>query len=105
MGLEFESLGQVGLRALEFESLVSRGGLRFEASVSEMSQIRGVVSEVKRSWALAWAKNCWDHVRLLRLACTKGLVDRNYQFFFFFFFFFFLHLGEKFFEFSHQKDF
>jgi hypothetical protein len=45
-GLEFESLGHVSLVGIEFESSVFRGGLKFEALVSEMSQLRGVVSEV-----------------------------------------------------------
>jgi hypothetical protein len=58
----------MGLRGLKFESLVFREGLGFEALVSEISQIRGVVSEVlglRRSWASAWASNCWAHVRLI----------------------------------------
>jgi hypothetical protein len=57
-GLEFESLGHLGLRGLKFESSVFREGLEFEALVSEMPQVRGVVSKVlgpRRSWASAWA--------------------------------------------------
>jgi hypothetical protein len=64
-GLKFESLGHLGL---EFESLVFKEGLGFEALVSEMPQIRGVVSRVlglRRSWASAWASNCCAHMRLI----------------------------------------
>jgi hypothetical protein len=58
----------VGLGGLEFESLVFRESLGFEALVSEMPQIRSVVAEVlglRCSWASAWASNCWAHVRLI----------------------------------------
>jgi hypothetical protein len=67
-GLEFDSLGHMGLRGLEFESLVFREGLGFEALVSEMHQIRGVVSEVlgiRRSWVSVWVSNCWAHIKLI----------------------------------------
>jgi hypothetical protein len=67
-GLEFDSLGHMGLRGLEFESLVFREGLGFEALVSEMHQIRGVVSEVlglRLSWVSVWVSNCWAHIKLI----------------------------------------
>jgi hypothetical protein len=76
-GLEFESLGHVGLGGLEFESLVFKEGLGFEALVSEMPQIRGVVSRVlglRRSWALAWASNCCAHMRLIYGPTGSNLV-------------------------------
>jgi hypothetical protein len=58
----------VGLEGLEFESLVFGEGLGFEALVSETPRIRGVVSEalgLRRSWASAWASNCWARMRLI----------------------------------------
>jgi hypothetical protein len=67
-GLEFDSLGHMGLRGLEFESLVFKEGLGFEALVSEMHQIRGVVSEVlglRRFWVSVWVSNCWAHIKLI----------------------------------------